>query len=77
MKQIIDGRLYDTDKIEFQYDIIDKSGDKYALGKTKRGTWVAISKDKQAILGPKQTRVLLGYQFPDLYVKLFGKAREG
>jgi len=77
MKQIINGKLYDTNKIEFTHTLIDTDGSEYLIGKTSKGAIVATDKDKKNIFGPEQTKILLGYRFPDTYIELFGEVEEG
>ena len=80
MKQIINGKLYDTDSAEYvitakreqQYELIE-----YDIYKTKNNRYFAYNKVWQEIIDESKLKQSLGKFFVDLYIELFGEVEEG
>jgi hypothetical protein len=79
MKQIIDGKLYDTDKMEKLYSENFPGPD---FWKSKNGTilrrgYRALDSDYLQVVTEEYFKEYLATTNPDKYIELFGEVEEG
>lgn len=74
MKQIIDGKLYDTDTAEL---ILSLADGKRRFYRTKKGAFFQVYDGTMGVLSEEAMKKYMGVFAPDIYVKLFGEVEEG
>mgnify|MGYP006960923397 CR=1 FL=1 len=75
MKQIIDGKLYDTEKADYVVSVETSDHIDMNIFKTRNGVYFGVSPSKE-ILNERMLKTYLGRKIPDLYIQLFGEVDE-
>jgi len=76
MKQIIDGKLYDTDNAELILSLSSDHGTR-KFYRTKKGAFFQVYDKSMGVLSEDGMKYYLGIYAPDKYIVLFGEAEEG
>lgn len=76
MKQIVNGKLYDTEKCELvtEFDLREEN---FEIYKTPKGSYIGYKPFAEIIIDQPQTKMIIGYADADLYIKLYGDVEEG
>lgn len=76
MKQIIDGKLYDTEKCKFIAEFVLHE-ENFEIYKTPKGSYIGYKPVEKMIIDQPRTKMIIGYADADLYIKLYGDVEEG
>lgn len=80
MKQIFDGKLYDTDKAKYIISVErDNVANNFSIDifKTKNGRYFGQDRTNGKLIDENSLRDCLGRFQTDLYIQLFGEVEEG
>jgi hypothetical protein len=72
MKQIIEGKMYDTDTAELLFNVGN-----LGLYKTKKGALLQVVGNEMDLVSEERTKEYLGKYHILEYIKLFGEVEEG